>query len=199
MSCSSMQVRRFMAGELAGADQEQVAAHVAACAKCGAVQRGIERESEALRRDVPFDAFAAGVAERLARRPVWRLSRLAPLAAAGLLLVAGTALVLRPSDDSGVRSKGGVSAQLFVQDAKGVHELGSDPVAPGAHLRLSLHPGAHRNVKAILVEPGEKTVIYQGPAVSGPLPLAFEWTGAGQATLRVELDGSDVIEIPLHR
>src|SRR5439155_1623190 len=131
-----------------------------------------------------------------------RFSRLAPLAAAaGLLLVAGTALVLRPSDDSGVRSKGGVSAQLFVMDEKGVRELGDEPVAKGARLRISLHPAGHKQARAVLVEPGEKTVLFEGPAPTGPLPLAFEWTGTGEARLQITFsDGpGEMIEFTLHR
>jgi hypothetical protein len=197
-----MQVRKWMAGELTGKDRELTTAHVAACAKCAAVMREVEQEEVALRRDVPFDAFAAGVAEKLVRKPAWRLPRLAPLAAAaGLLLVAGSALILRPSDDGGVRSKGGASAQLFVHDKEGVHELGTDPVAPGARLRISLHPGSRKRAKAVLIEPAEKTVLYEGPAVSGPLPLAFEWTGSGTATLQITFSDSpgEMIQFTLHR
>ncbi|HEX9577600.1 MAG TPA: hypothetical protein VF993_07595 [Myxococcales bacterium] len=203
MSCSAIQVRKWMAGELTGKERDLTTAHVAGCARCAAAMREVEQEEEALRRDVPFDAFAAGVAERLAQRPPWRLSHLAPLAAAaGLLLVAGAALVLRPSDDGGVRAKGGVSAQLFVQDAKGVRELGVEPVAPGARLRLSLHPGSHERAKAVLIEPGERTTIYEGAAVSGPLPLAFEWTGSGKATLQItfpDAPAGEMIEFTLRR
>jgi len=117
-------------------------------------------------------------------------------------LVAGAALVLRPSDEAGVRTKGSVSAQLFVQDAKGVRELGVEPVAPGAKLRLSLHPGSHERAKAVLIEPGEKTTIYEGAAVSGLLPLAFEWTGSGKATLQItfpDAPAGEMIEFTLRR
>jgi hypothetical protein len=196
-----MRVRRLLAGELLGAEKERTEAHVASCARCAAVQQELAEEREALRRDVPFDAFAAGVAEKLARQPRrnWA-QRWAPLAAAaaGLALVAGTALALRPSDETGVRSKGGVSAQLFVQDARGVRELGNEPVAAGARLMIKLHPGAHKRARAVLVEPGEESVIYDGPAVDGTLPQAFEWTGSGPATLRVKLD-EEMVEIKLHR
>lgn len=198
--CSAMRVRRLLAGELLGAEKERTEAHVASCARCAAVQRELAEEREALRREVPFDAFAAGVAEKLARQPRRSFTqRWAPLAAAaGLVLVAGTALVLRPTDDPGVRSKGGVSAQLFVQDARGVHALGNGPVAAGARLMIKLHPGAHKRARAVLVEPGEESVIYDGPAVNGTLPQAFEWTGSGPATLRIALD-EEMVEIKLHR
>ena len=214
MSCSAMQVRRFKAGELRGADKERLELHLAGCERCGAVLRELQGEDEALRREVPFDVFAAGVAERLARRPAHRFSLVPLAAAAALLLLTGTFLVLRPADDSGVRTKGGVSAQLFVQDAHGVRELGSEPVAPGAKLLVKLHPDGSKRARAILIEPGEESVVYDGPALSGPLPQAFEWTGSGPAILRiifskgesgaqVERSGkggaNTVIEFPLHR
>jgi hypothetical protein len=213
-----MRVRRLLAGELSGAEKERVERHVIGCARCAETQREIALEAEALRRDVPFPAFAAGVAERLAQRPKRSMiARWAPLAAAaGLALASGAALVLRPADTEGVRSKGAATAQLFVEDAGGVRELHQEAVAPGAKLLLALHPGGRKSAAAVLIEPGETSVLYSGPAVNGPLPKAFEWTGQGAATLLVvfadqPLDagklhgaqdaprGSDVVEVKLHR
>ncbi|HUJ25134.1 MAG TPA: hypothetical protein VLW85_03890 [Myxococcales bacterium] len=197
--CSAMKVRRMHAGELAGAELEQAQEHVRACAKCAATEREIEAEREVLLREVPFPQLAAGVAEKLAqkqRRPASRW--MAPLAlAAGVLLAVSGALVLRPADTDRVRSKGGAPAQVFVQDASGVHLL-AGPVAEGAHLRVSLHAAGSRHVTVTLVEPGEISTLYSGPGIEGPLPSAFEWTGRGRATLRVDADG-DVQEIPLQR
>jgi len=68
----------------------------------------------------------------------------------------------------------------------------------------------------LLVEPGETSVIYEGPALNGTLPQAFEWTGSGVATLLVVLSdtkvdaksirsaadapaGADVLQVPLRR
>ncbi len=119
-------------------------------------------------------------------------------------------------------SKGGGSAQLFVQDARGVRELSpGEPVAAGARLLLTLHPAGRKRAAAVLIEPGgvgpgETSVLYQGPAVNGPLPQAFEWTGTGSATLLVVLSdtavdaaqihsakdaprGADVLLVKLHR
>jgi hypothetical protein len=221
--CSAMRVRRLAAGELAGVEKERTLAHVAECPRCLEVQREILEEREALRREVPFPAFAAGVAEKLAQRPqrpsVARraVTRWAPLAAAaGLALVAGRA-VLRPADTESVRGKGAATAQLFVQDARGARELArGEPVAQGARLLLSLHPGGRKQATAVLIEPGETSVIYAGPALNGPLPQAFEWTGSGKATLLIVLSdqpldasrirgrrdvprGAEAIELTLHR
>jgi hypothetical protein len=189
-----MRVRRLLAGELSGVEKERTEAHVKGCVRCAAVQVEIEAEREALRRDVPFPQFAAAVAEKLAHRPQRRLAtRWAPLAAAaGVALIAGTLLVRRPAEET-VRYKGPGSAQLFVQDRTGVHELAAgEPVAEGARLLLSLHPAGRKRVTAVLLEAGEASVIYEGPAVNGTLPQAFEWTGRGVATLLVVLSDSPV-------
>ena len=230
-SCSAMRVRRLAAGELAGTEGERVARHVAECARCQAVQRGIAQEKTELARAVPFEAFAAGVAEKLALAPRRRATRVlrwaAPLAAAAAVaLVAGAALVHRPLAEDGagpraaqfgVRSKGGASAQLFVQDGRGVRELGvAEPVPPGARLQIVLHPSGRKYAAAVLLEPGEATALYSGPAVQGALPQSFEWTGAGQATLLLVLAdkpmnaerihtradapaGADVVQVSLRR
>jgi len=125
-------------------------------------------------------------------------------------------LVLRPADTDGVRSKGAATAQLFLQDVRGVREFQQEPLGQGAKLLLSLHPAGRRNAAAVLIEPGETSVLYAGAAVNGPLPQAFEWTGQGAATLLVVFTdqpidaaklrgpqdaprGSDVIEVKLHR
>jgi len=200
--CSALRVRRLLAGELSGVEKERTEAHVAGCARCAAVQQEIAAEREALRRDVPFPQFAASVAEKLARRPQRSLiSRWAPVAAAaGLVLVAGTALVLRPSDsETGERIKGAASAQLFVQDKGGVRELApEEKIAEGARLLLSLQPAGRKRAAAVLVEPAETSVVYEGPASSGPLPQAFEWTGKGVATLIVVLSDSPVDAKSIH-
>lgn len=199
--CSAMRVRRLAAGELTGAEKERTLAHLAGCERCTATQREIALENEQLRRDVPFPQFAAGVAEKLAQRPQRTASRWLPLAAAAALALVAGLQVLRPTDTETVRSKGGASAQVFVQDSGGVRELGGDAVAQGARLLVSLHPAGRKTVSVELIEPGETSVIYQGRAVNGPLPQAFEWTGSQKATLRIVFSnpGLEVIELPLHR
>ena len=216
--CSASRVRRLLAGELAGPEKERTLAHVNGCARCGQVQKEIALEEEALRREVPFPAFAAGVAEKLAVRPRRSLlSRWAPLAAAAGVVLAAGLLVLRPSDTGSVRSKGAGTAQLYVQDAAGTRELSAgEAVAAGARLRIALHPAGHTWAAAVLIEPGETSVLYSGAAVNGPLPQAFEWTGQGAASLLVVLAdvpidaaklhgpadaprGADVWQVQLHR
>ena len=208
--CSAMRVRRLAAGELTGAEKERTEAHVSGCERCAAVQREIANEQEQLRRDVPFPAFAAGVAEKLAQRPVRTLRpRWQAMAIAAALALTAGVLVMRPADTETVRSKGGASAQLFVMDAKGIHEL-LGPVAEGARLQVTLHPGGRKYATVILIEPAEKSLIYSGVAVNGSLPQAFEWTGSGSATLKIifadqPIDPAnppkdeDLVEIPLRK
>ena len=197
--CSAMRVRRLLACELTGAEKERTEAHVKDCARCAAVHQEVVAEREALRRDVPFPQFAAAVAEKLARPQRSLLSRWAPFAAAaGVLLVTGTVLVMRPADSERVRSKGAASAQLFVQDQGGTHELMPDErIAEGARMRLALQPGGRKHAAVVLIEPHERSVVYEGPAVNGPLPQAFEWTGRGTATLLVILSDSSVDARPI--
>jgi hypothetical protein len=198
-----MRVRRLLAGEMTQPERAQVQAHVDSCSRCQRTVEELQREREALERDVPFPAFAAGVAEKLAARR--QRPRFAPwtsgiAAAAGILIVAG-AFVLRPqTHDDGVRSKGGAPAQIFVNDQRGTRVLSSgERVAQGAKLRLSLHPGARRYAAAVLLEPSESSVLYDGRAVDGPLPEAFEWTGsAREARVLVVLSDKELDATRLH-
>lgn len=208
--CSAMRVRRLAAGELTGTEKERTLAHVAVCERCAATQREIALENEAVRRDVPFPQLAAGVAEKLAQRPERTASRWLPLAAAAALALVAGLQVLRPADTETVRSKGAAGAELFVKDRQGVHALDAAHVSEGSEILVSLRPAGRKNVAVTLVEPDEMSVIYDGPALNGPLPQAFEWTGKDQATLRIVFaDGpvdpvkpprdAEVIEVPLHR
>jgi len=201
--CSAMRVRRLLAGELAEADRSEMQAHLESCARCQRTVQELQGEREALERDMPFPAFAAGVAEKLAarrQRPRFAPWTSALAAAAAILIVAGT-FVLRPSTgEMGVRSKGGAPAQIFVNDATGTRVLSAgERIADGAKLRLSLHPGARKYAAAVLLEPSEASVLYDGPAVDGPLPQAFEWTGAArEARVLVVLSDQELDAKNLH-
>jgi hypothetical protein len=201
-ACSAARVRRLLAGEVAGPEGERLARHLDGCARCQEVQREVAAEKIDLLRAVPFEVFAAGVAEKLlVPAPRTRFLRwAAPLAAAAAVaLVAGSVLLHRPAEEDGVRSKGGASVQLFLQDGQGVRELqSSDRIAAGARVQIFLHPGARKFAAAVLLEPGEASVLYDGAAVQGALPQSFEWTGAGQATLLVVLTDAPVAAAALH-
>ncbi|MFO0581317.1 MAG: hypothetical protein U0229_03510 [Anaeromyxobacter sp.] len=200
--CSAMRVRRLAAGELEGDERSRTEAHVEGCARCQATLRELEAERADLARVLPFPAFAAGVADRLAappvplRRPAPSLAlRLAPLAlAAGLAAVVAVPLLreLRDRRDdlsAGIRTKGGATAELHVSSPAGARALGpGEPVPAGASMRVALGPAGHTHAAVALVDRDGPALVYAGPAVKGPLPGAFEWTGEGDGELVVVLD-----------
>jgi len=217
-ACSAMRVRRLAAGELQGADRDRTQQHVDGCARCQAVLRELDGERARLARDVPFDAFAAKVAEKLAhaQQPP-RFARWAPLAAAAALLLAvGSTLTLRQSDDGGMRSKGGAAVALFQRSGAEVRAV--QGVVGKGPIMVHLESGGHAYAAVVLVEPDESSLLYAGPS-RAELPQAFEWTGtARRATLLTvfadkPLDGealrrdgakgapkgAEVVQVPLER
>jgi hypothetical protein len=188
-------VRRLVAGELEGTERARTEEHVAGCTRCQAARGEVEAENRAVRAALPFETFAAGVAERLARgeraAPARRsIARLRwPLAlAAALLAVAAAPLVARlarpPSDDV-VRLKGGGPAlSVYVDEAGAGRAMArGEPVRSGARLRVGLAPGGRRHAAVLLVDGDGAALVYAGAAAMGPLPGAFEWTGAGDGTV----------------
>ena len=196
VACSSMRVRRLEAGELRGDERDRTEAHVASCSRCRAVLAEIEAERAALHRELPFPAFAAGVAERLAARGAGavplraRLLRLAPLAlAAGLAAVVAVPVLQDALREPGDRVKGGATAELHVPAGGGSRSLApGELIPPGAPLRVALGPAGHGFAAVALVDRDGAALLYAGPAVAGPLPGAFEWTGEGDGELVVVLD-----------
>jgi hypothetical protein len=181
-ACSATRLRRLRAGELRGAELERTEQHVRECVRCQATLRELDEERARLLRDVPFEAFAAGVAEKLVRAPAPpRWLRWAPLAAAaGLLLALGTSMTLLRSDE-GVRIKGGATVALYQRS--GTQVLGVERKVASGPIVVRLKPAGHAYVAVVLAEPGETSLLYNGPA-RPELPNAFEWTGsARQATL----------------
>jgi len=200
--CSANQVRRLKAGELPALERDRLLAHIAGCQRCQVTEREIAAEAEALRAALPFESFAAGVAERLVDRPEKRRPSpvrfaLPALAIAASLLVAVTLprlLHLAGPNADRVRTKGGgAGASLFIQDAKGVRELEPGETVPAsARLRVSLRPAGHTFVAVALREPGEVSLLFSGPAREGPLPDAFEWTSGQTAQLVIAYDDMPV-------
>ncbi len=199
LACSATRVRRLAAGELHGDEQARTEEHVAGCARCQASAREIEEERRAMDEALTFQAFASGVAERLARpeQRRSRLRRMVPLAlAASVALGAAVPLVLRLSvPEPATRAKGGASVVLYAQEGAQVRALRpGEPVPSGARLRLSLLPAGRRHAAVALVDDDGIALLYSGPALSGPLPEAFEWTGSGVGTLVVVLSDGPVDE-----
>lgn len=216
--CSAMRVRRLVAGELRGADRHRTQQHADGCARCQAVLRELGEERARLVREVPFEAFAAGVAEKLARSQQQpRFTRWVPLAAAAvLLLVVSASLGLRHEAGDGLRTKGGAAVALFQREGAQVRAAGR-AVGRGP-IMVRLEPSGHAYAAVVLVEAQESSLLYAGPARS-ELPEAFEWTGgARRATLvavfadepidgeavrrggaRGAPKGAEVVQVPLER
>src|SRR5256885_11218083 len=115
-------------------------AHLEGCARCQAALREIEAEKARVLRDVPFEQFAAGVAEKLAvtqpPRKIWR--KFVPLAAAAALLIGiGIGRGGKP-DDERTRTKGGASARLYEKVGAEVIAVGPDGVVGTGPLQLEL-------------------------------------------------------------
>jgi hypothetical protein len=195
--CSAARMRRLAAGELEDADRVRLLEHVAGCTRCQQTQREIVEEGRALAAALPFEEFAAGVAEKLAASepPAHRagpLRRWMPLALAATLLAAGAVpLVSRlsaPLREEGTRVKGGAALSLYAQAAGGARLLApGEPIPPGATLRLSLAPDRWKHAVVLLADADGTAVLYAGPAAVGPLPDAFQWTGSGAGTIAAVL------------
>jgi hypothetical protein len=197
VACSAMLVRRLRAGELSEEAARRAEAHLAGCARCQALVRELEAEAAALAAELPFEAFAGGVAERLAVRaageapaeraaprvrPAWR--RAAPVALAAALALGVAAPLLsrlagqghwRPED--GTRVKGGAAAALWLREGDGARQLeAGEPIPAGGALRLALAPAGRRYAAAALRDEDGAVLLMAGPAAAG-VGQAFEWTG----------------------
>jgi len=191
--CSATRMRQLAAGELQGAERVRLLEHLAGCPRCQGTRREIAEEERALAAALPFEDFAAGVAERLAQveRPArgWRaLRRWAPLALAATLVAAAAlpmvARLTTPRRDEGVRIKGGPTLTVYLQQAGGSRVLEpGEPVPAGARLRLVVAPAQRKHVAVLLLDSDGVAVLHAGEALAGPLPDAFDWTGAAEATV----------------
>jgi hypothetical protein len=201
VACSAMRIRRLVAGELDGEERARTEDHLAACARCQETDREIASERGRLAADLPFEALAAGVAERLARDAPRARSRRTAALRAGMALAAGLAFavsvptVLRVARDrpDEVRTKGGAEMTVWVRDRGATRVLArGEPVPQGAALRVGLSPGGRRFAAVALLDRDGAVILHAGAAEPGVLPGAFEWTGAGRGTLVAVLDDAPV-------
>ena len=186
-ACSALRLRRFTAGELSGVERERMQTHLEGCARCQEALREIEAEKARLLRDVPFERFAAGVAEKLAMpavpRRAWR--KLVPLAAAAALVI-GIGIGRGNHDEERIRSKGSASTRLYEKVGVDVVAVGPDGVVGTGPLQLVLASPDRPQAVMLLVEGHDASIPYSGPARDARAP--FEWVGpASSATLMTVL------------
>lgn len=212
VACSVTTLRRLEAGELAGQARDRAEAHLAGCRRCQAAAAELEAERRALAAELPFEAFAAGVAERLAgaeaapapARPAWRRVPPLALAASLALLVAPLAVRLAAGrgglapGDEGIREKGAAAAVLHLREGAGSRALApGEPVPPGAALRLALAPAGRRHAAAALLDEDGAALLGAGAAAEVAAG-AFEWTGRrGQLVVVFDdrpVDGAALLE-----
>jgi hypothetical protein len=176
-ACSALRVRRLAAGELSGVERERMQAHIEGCARCQASLREIEDEKARLSSDVPFEQFAAGVAEKLAvsapGKASWR--KLVPLAAAAAVLIGIGIGRVGSRDEDGIRTKGGTSARLFEKVGAEVVAVGPEGLVGSGPLQLELASPDRSQAVLLLLEGREASVLYAGPAKGARAP--FDWVG----------------------
>jgi hypothetical protein len=175
-ACSMLHVRKFAAGELSALEADRTRSHLETCPRCQAALREIDAEKAQLEKDVPFERFAAGVAEKLAVAPAprrtWR--KLLPLAAAAALLI-GIGIGRRAPTEDTVRTKGGTSARLFQKVGSDVVAIGEDGLVGTGPLQLELASPDRSQAVMLLLEGQEATVLYAGPSKGARAP--FDWVG----------------------
>jgi hypothetical protein len=201
-ACSVTLLRRLAAGEIEGALRVRAEQHLAGCARCQKTRAELEEEARALVAALPFDRFAAGVAERLAevkrRAPRSRpLRSYLPLALAAALAVGvAVPLVARIAGEGrgdGLRVKGGPSLALYAEARGGARLLApGEKVPKGASLRLALGPAGFGQVAVLVLDEDGPAILYAGAARSGPLPGAFEWTGRGRGLVIAVLSNAPI-------
>ncbi|WP_224246276.1 DUF4384 domain-containing protein [Hyalangium gracile] len=208
-------LRRLHAGELATDEAIRARTHAASCERCGAVLREAEEAQHKFESELPFERFEAGVkqAEEKARRQEasqraarqrWMGTAVA-LAATVLVVVAARPL-LSSSPVSGVRTKGGATAELRIGGGEGSQRVARtdapEPLAQGERVRLGYAPDARRYVLALSVDAsGEVTPLYPEAGQSLPvepgagthwLPDSIEFTGSGAERVVVLLSDAPV-------
>jgi hypothetical protein len=192
-ACSVTQIQRLAAGELEGAVRERIELHLAGCDRCQASSRALEEERRVLEAELPFQEFAAGVAEKLAknesshrRRTRWILSAVPVALAAGLAFVFFIPQLFQedPLRRTGPVLKGGTRIIVHVPEGNGSRVLANkEPLPQGGSIRLTLSGATGKQVVIALVDADGVSILYAGRVPTGPIPGAFEWTGAGKASL----------------
>jgi len=198
VACSITRIRRLEAGELTGDERARTEAHLAGCARCQASARELASEREALQAALPFERFAADVAEGLARPeapralPRRRALRVGMALAAVLVAAAALPVLLRvvpAPEEHGWRAKGARELTLWASEGGRVRALAAtEPVPSGASLRVGLPAPGRAHGAVALVDRDGVAILFSGPVAPGAVGESFEWTGTGDGWLVAVLD-----------
>jgi hypothetical protein len=181
-----LRLRRFRAGELAGASHDETADHVDSCGACRARLRMLDDEQRAFEREIPLARFTGGVerARRVPRtrpRRAWAWTATTVLcAAAGVALVARTG-VFEPASAPGtglnqIKGTRSVEALIRIARADGSGQRSAAPgttaaLRAGDRVRIGYRVPAVRHLIAVsLDDAGAITPLY--PQSGAALPVA---------------------------
>jgi hypothetical protein len=177
-----LRLRRFRAGEISGAEHDQIAHHTGECAPCRSKLRLLQEEQRLFERDIPFERFAGGV-ERAARVPrvrpprVWALSSAFALAAAAavVLMIWPFGQPVELGHHGRNQIKGGTGALMRIASVdnaqRSLSPTENATLRPGDRLRLGYTITTSGYLSAVsLDERGEVSALY--PEGGGSLPVA---------------------------
>jgi hypothetical protein len=188
-----LQLKRFWAGELGGAEAPAVEAHTASCAQCRARLKQFTDEQKRFEQQISFDRFAAGV-ERAARTPravraerpaAWRwfFPVLSVAAAVALTITLGPRSGRQEGGANRIKGGGGSGITVQVAPAAAGPQRTALADAPealsaGERIRIGYQAGAHRYLTSVSVdEQGQVTPLY--PETGRSVPIAPKAAGAG--------------------
>jgi len=163
---SSLQLDRFLQGELAGAEKEELRAHLVNCPPCSAVlaqRQAAEREPLPALRLLPASHPVTSLARVRRLRPLRSSGVFAGLA--GLAAAASLLLVFSqrpPGSRAGARSKGAaVALSMYVQHGTEVRRAGpGEQVAAGDAVRFAVSLPADAFVAVLSRDPRGRGSIY---------------------------------------
>jgi hypothetical protein len=206
---SWLRLERYMLGELAAGERDDVAAHLASCARCRAcadrVASDARRELPPLPAVVPTAAPSPSPARAAVSRWPWKI-RPRAFALAAAIGAFGLVLVLRPGAQREqalvvhgprvVAVKGGDVSIELVRERGGSIAWEPTSFAPADRFKVlvTCAPPLQLHTDIVVLQsdgaafPGEPAAISCGNRV--PVPPAFSITGPGDATICVGLDPS---------
>jgi len=202
---SALRLDRWIAGELAPAEAEQVSEHVAACGRCGAATEALRAgRAEALPPLRLATARPAAVRRRLPLGPGLAL-------AGGLAAAAALLLVLRtgdaPTGRVPERTKGGApSLGIWVLHGESVRRAApGEVIAPGDALRLVVTSPAGAWVAVLSLDPSGRASVYfpdgpraerveAGADVALPLATRLDESVGREQVVGLFCDGAVLLE-----